>query len=243
MSLASQVEIRSAYEGNAVAARYVSERFANELHGLLHRRQVAAGQKALDAIGTGRALEIAPGPGRLTRDLRPTGQLTCLEFNEGMIAEGRRACGQRASWVRGNGFQLPFAAEFSMLYSFRFIRHFHGVDRARLFGEIRRVLLPGGLLVMDAVNERISRPLRETDPKAYTIYDKLYQPDQLQHELAGAGFETVSLEPVQKCYRWQSLSQWLIGPRSRWLNRVLINALERLPMRDGLEWIVTCRRG
>jgi ubiquinone/menaquinone biosynthesis C-methylase UbiE len=242
MALATEKEIRNAYQGEAVAARYIGERFTNELHGLLHARQVAAVQQAIEQVRPARILEIAPGPGRLTRDIRPPGMLTCLEFNEGMINQGQLACGDRATWVRGNGFQLPFAQEFDLVYSFRFIRHFHRADRERLYAEARRVLRVGGLFLMDAVNERISRPLREAHPEEYPIYDKLYQPDEVRQELAGAGFELVRSTPVQKWFRWQSTSQWLLGPRCRWLNGLVIRALELWPRREGLEWIVTCRR-
>jgi ubiquinone/menaquinone biosynthesis C-methylase UbiE len=242
MALATEKEIRDAYQGKGIAARYIGERFTNELHGLLHVRQVTAIQQAMQQVRPARILEIAPGPGRLTRDIRPTGMLTCLEYNEGMIEQGQLACGGRATWVRGNGFQLPFAQEFDLVYSFRFLRHFHRADRERLYAEIRRVLRPGGLFLMDAVNEPISRPLRELHPEEYPIYDKLYQPNEVRQELAGAGFELVRMPPVQKWLRWQSASQRLLGPRCRWLNRLIIRALELLPRRHGLEWIVTCRR-
>src|SRR5438132_10233120 len=108
MPLASEHELCQAYRGDGVAAEYVRERFASELHGLLHDRQVAAVQRALNQIGQGPALEIAPGPGRLTRSLRPQGRLVCLEFNEGMIEHGHRACGPEVEWVRGNAFHLRF---------------------------------------------------------------------------------------------------------------------------------------
>jgi ubiquinone/menaquinone biosynthesis C-methylase UbiE len=243
VSLATETEIRGAYQGEAIAARYTRERFANELYGLLHQRQVEAIQAAIAERRPALSLEIAPGPGRLTREIAPTGKLLCLEFNEGMIAEGRRASGGRASWVRGNAFQLPFAQQFDLVYSFRFVRHFHRADRERLYAEIRRVLKPGGIFLMDAVNERISKPLREAHPEEYSIYDKLYQPAQLREELAGAGLEVIKMVPVQKFFRWQAMSQWLVGPRWRWLNRLVIGALELMPARDGLEWTVTCRRG
>jgi ubiquinone/menaquinone biosynthesis C-methylase UbiE len=242
MTLASETEIQQAYTGEKPAAGYVGARFASELHRLLHDRQVAAVQRILDQVRPARTLEIAPGPGRVTRDLRPVGQLVCLEFNEGMIAHGQPACGERATWVRSNGFQLPFAACFDLVYSFRFVRHFHQADRERLYAEIRRVLRPGGYFVMDAVNERLSKPMREAHPEQYPIYDKLYRPEGLSAELTQAGFEPVRLAPVQKFYQLQYQSQVLVGPRSGWLNRLVIRGLEALPRREGLEWIVTCRR-
>lgn len=240
--LSSENDIQSAYSSPDVAQEYIARRFTNELHGLLHDRQVTAVQRVMDRTQPRRILEIAPGPGRLTRDLRPTGPLICLEYNKGMIEQGRGACGGKAAWIRGNGFSLPFAPCFDLVYSFRFIRHFHREDRARLYAQVRRVLVPGGRFVFDAVNERVSRPLREANPSEYPIYDKLYRPEDLRKELADAGLEVVTLAPVQKLLSLQSRSQWLLGPRARWLNRLVIRGLERLSWRDGLEWIVTCRR-
>jgi ubiquinone/menaquinone biosynthesis C-methylase UbiE len=159
-----------------------------------------------------------------------------------MIGPGRRACNPNIAWVRGNGFQLPFAKGFDFVFSFRFVRHFRYRDRARLYREIVRVLKSGGWFMMDAVNARVSEPLRRARPEEYPIFDELYEPQQLLDELASAGLEPVSLVPVQKWYTWQYRSQTLLGPRSAWLNRFVIRGLEMLPRADGLEWIVTCRR-
>jgi ubiquinone/menaquinone biosynthesis C-methylase UbiE len=172
MPLATEREIQDYYADRDVAARYVRERFVSELHRLLHDRQVAAVQRLIDRHRPARVLEVAPGPGRVTRDVRPTGRRVCLEFNAGMIEQGRRACDPATClWVRGNSFRLPFGEAFDLAYTFRFLRHFRRGDRSRLYAELRRVLRPGGWLAFDAVND-----------------------------------------------------------------------LERLPRRDGLEWIVTCRR-
>lgn len=243
MSLATEQEIQDYYANRSVAAGYVQNRFVSELHRLLHDRQVAAVQRLIDRQRPAWILEVAPGPGRITRSVTPTGRRICVEFNESMIEQGLRACDPAGvEWVRGNGFQLPFCDQFDLAYTFRFIRHFHRTDRGRLYAELQRVLRPGGWLVMDAVNERLSRPLREANPEEYPVYDKLYQADELCEELTRAGFVEVRLEPVQKCLRWQSRSQNFLGPRANWLNRFFVRALERLPRRDGLEWIVTCRR-
>jgi len=242
MALATETEIQGAYEGKDVASRYVDERFRSEVHRLLHDRQVAAIQRAIGCIPAGRVLEIAPGPGRLTRQIRPSGSLVCLEYNEGMVERGRQASAGKALWVRGNGFQLPFAEAFDLVYTFRFVRHFRRADRDRLYGEVRRVLKPGGYFLLDAVNDRISRPLRAAHPEEYPIYDKLYQAQELRDELRGAGLPPLSLEPVQKFMHCQGWSQTYLGPRWNWLNRLIVRCLERLPRREGLEWIVTCRR-
>jgi ubiquinone/menaquinone biosynthesis C-methylase UbiE len=242
MVLATETEIQDAYRGEKTASGYVRARFTTPLNRLLHDRQVRAVQRLIRRVRPASILEIAPGPGRITRDVRPGGELVCLEYNEGMIAQGQAACGDRAVWVRGNAFQLPFDPGFDLVYSFRFVRHFHRADRDRLYAEVRRVLRPGAYFLMDAVNARVSRRLREANPDQYPVYDKLYGGRELREELARAGLEPVALEPVHKFYAWQYQSQVLLGPRANWLNRFFIRALESLPTRDGLEWIVTCRR-
>lgn len=240
--LSSELEIQSAYQGSDMAEAYVGNRFESELNRLLHERQVAAVHEVMTSQRPESTLEIAPGPGRVTRDIRPAGQLTCLEFNEGMIEEGRSNCPDSVEWVHGNAFELPFDVTFGFVYSFRFIRHFKSEDRQRLYFEIHQVLDPGGWFVFDAVNAAQSRPLREANPEAYPVYDKLYDRTELVRELNSAGFTDIRLQTVQKFYAMQLKSQILIGPRSKWINRCVIRSLETLPRRDGLEWVVICRR-
>jgi ubiquinone/menaquinone biosynthesis C-methylase UbiE len=243
VQLATQQEIRDSYQGRDVAVAYVEQRFTNELMHLLHCRQVAAVQSVFDRHKPAAALELAPGPGRVTRDVRPSGQLTCLEFNDGMIAEGMAACLNGAEWVQGDAFRLPFNQQFQFVYSFRFIRHFHRPERDKLYEQIRNVLDVGGLLVVDAVNERVSGPLRRAKPANYPIYDKLYSSEQeLTDELHDNGFEIVRLEPVQRWFSLQSRAQVMLGPRSNRLCRWAIHALEHLRRGPALEWIVECRR-
>jgi SAM-dependent methyltransferase len=241
--LSTQTDIREAYRGSKTARGYIAERFESELTRLLHERQVEAVNALVTSTRPRRVLEIAPGPGRLTRNIRSPGTLVCLEYNEGMIEHGRPACDGKTVWVRGDGFHLPFRQVFDVVYCFRFVRHFHRANREQSYAEIRRVLKPGGYFIMDAVNERISRPLREEHPENYPIYDKLYLADDLTEELSAAGLATVGLVPVQKYYRWQHRSQVLLGPRANWANRLAIRSLERVSRAEGLEWIVTCRRG
>src|SRR4051812_46188318 len=108
MPISSEADLQRAYQGKATAEDYVRERFHSELHRLLHDRQVGAVQRWIERRRPAATLEIAPGPGRLTRDVRPSGSLVCLEYNEEMIREGQRACGPEVLWVRGNAFALPF---------------------------------------------------------------------------------------------------------------------------------------
>ncbi|MCA9132161.1 MAG: methyltransferase domain-containing protein [Planctomycetales bacterium] len=236
--------IGAAYGAPQTVARYVEDRFSSELMRLLHERQVRAVDDVLRAVQPRNALEVAPGPGRITRDVNPVGRLVCLEYNESMISAGRSCCDQRVQWVQGNAFELPFAAnEFDFAYSFRFVRHFRYPDRRRLYAELHRVLSPGAFLVLDAVNQAVSGPLRAAQPQDYPIYDKLYRdPTELRRELSDAGFAIVRLDPVQRWFRWQFQAQIWLGPRSRRCCRLAVRLLEHLRRGPSLEWIVTARK-
>ena len=144
--ISTKTEIKQFYADQATAESYAAERFTSELNRMLHKRQVVTVQGAIDRRRPARTLEIAPGPGRLTKDIWPSGLLVCLEYNEAMIAQGRSTTTCPAGWVRGDAFQLPFAPGFDLVYSFRFIRHFRRSDRERIYAEVRRVLRPGGVL-------------------------------------------------------------------------------------------------
>lgn len=235
--------IRQAYEGRSAAADYVAIRFTSELTRFQHVRQVNAINRAFAQKRPSAALEIACGPGRLTRDVRPVGKLTCLEYNSGMLEEARRSCPPGIDWIQGDAFAMTFDHCFDLAYSFRFIRHFRRPDRERLYKEIHRALRPGGLLVMDAVNRVVSGPLRSANPDEYPIYDKLYDSvDELRVELKDSGFELLKAEPILRWHSAQYRSQVLLGPRSRLLCRGFIHCLEYLRRGPALEWVVTCRR-
>lgn len=242
-ALRSETEIQSAYSSPDVAASYIDCRFVAPLMALMHRRQVAAVNGLLARQRPEQTLEIAPGPGRITRHVAEIGRLTCLEFNAAMIDQARPACRPSIQWIQGNAFELPFEESFDCVYSFRFVRHFQDQDRSRLYAQIARVLRPGGQLLLDAVNERVSLPRRRAQPQDYPVYDKLYRSvDELHRELAPHGLVLESAQPVLRWFSVQSRVQTLIGPRSDWLCRRIIAGLEAIPSTAPLEWIVQCRR-
>lgn len=243
----TEAEIKAAYSGSDFAAEYIERRFIGEAFQLLHDRQVAAVQGQIGLTQPSRILEIAPGPGRVTRDLRFNGDWTCLEFNSGMIEVGREACDKKIRWVQGDAFNLssevPLEKGIDLIYSFRFIRHFERSDRARLYEQIRNVLPEGGSLIFDAVNAVVSRPLREASREDYGVYDELYDSEEeLIAELESEGFRNVRLQPVQRNFALQHKVQCLVGPRSRYLSRAFVEILERCSRAPSLEWIITCQK-
>jgi len=240
-------EIRDAYRDEGVARRYVDARFKEPFGALLHSRQAAALRRLVRRHRPARALEIAPGPARLTVALAELleDRLMVVDTSAEMLAEARRRLGpgaERFGFVQGDAVQLPFRAVFDLVYVFRLIRHFEASDRARLYAQVAHVLKPGGVFAFDAVNAVVSTPLRARAPLDYPIYDALLRPEEIRAELWAAGFEVVALEGVQRRAGLLGRLQVLAAPRSRRLARIAMELVDRLGGGEPLEWIVTCRR-
>jgi SAM-dependent methyltransferase len=142
--------------------------------------------------------------------------------------------------VRGDAFHLPIAAAtFDAAFTLRFVRHFAAGDRARLYAELRRVLRPGGVLLVDAQNRAV-RPGGHVE--RHPVYDELYTPESLRDELADHGFRLAGLHGMLWHHRVQRRlnrlrAYGLAGPARR-----LIAALEHLPSARPSFWMVVAER-
>jgi len=114
------------------------------------RAALGAWRRRLAARARGRVLEVGAGTGSQLR-WYPTGAaVTALEPDPGMAARARRAAARaaaRVTVVEGVAESLPFAAASfdAAVTSFSFCTV---ADPAAALGELRRVLVPGGRLLM-----------------------------------------------------------------------------------------------
>ena len=99
----------------------------------------------------GDVLEIGPGPGYVGLEWLkacPEGKLTALEISPEMIAMATRNAeaygfSARVQYVEGNALKMPFAEHsFDAVFSNGSLHEWE--DPARVFGQIARVLKPGG---------------------------------------------------------------------------------------------------
>jgi len=246
--------VAAIYESGAIAGSYLDKRMQFSWQRLLHDRQVAILQKAFDGANPERVLEVAPGPARLSVELKGVKRATMVENSEEMIAIARerlQRAGLAAAWdvVGGNAFELTRhvpAGAFDFAYTFRFLRHFRTQEREQLYAMLRDSLRPQGLLVFDVVGEVVHRKLEEKNPTRsaaeIAIYDVTYTPESFRAEMKKNGFEVVSLEPVLGYFGLQSLLSYKLDDVIRPVIPPLLRALELLPSGTPLEWVAVCRK-
>ena len=232
------------YDDPRVVDTYL-QRKAQPLGAVLHARQVAFLNRVIGQLRPGRLLEVAPGPARLSAELRPVPLAVGMDFSPRMLAEARRRTrtehGPGWRFVRGDGFALPFrTATFDFAFSVRFVRRFEPAPRQRLYAELRRVLKPGAHLVLDAQNRLVAGPHRE-GRQDYPVYDELWRRDELVAELEGAGFAVEHLEGIMRRFAWQWRLHRLRRFRLGGPARLLIRALEWTPDRNPSTWMALAR--
>ena len=160
-----------------------------------------------------RILDIGCGTGRLTSQIpqRAAGaDVAALDRSHAMLLQARLHYADAAHYAQADGVRLPFAdGLFDAVFS---TATFHWIkDHDRLFGEIHRVLKPGGRLVsqcgggpnLQALYRR-AQQLRATPPygRYFEGWDDPWHfaaPDETERRLHAAGFQAirVTLEAAQ----------------------------------------------
>ncbi len=164
--------------------------------------------------GTRRLLEIAAGTGRATRHLLATlpddGELVATDLNAPMIDIGRgHLSDPRLSWqvADAEALALPdagfdaVACQFGLMFV---------PDKARALREMRRVLRPGGVLLLSTWDTLARNPAMErfqelafatrpADPPTFMrVPFSMHDPLALGALVAEAGFGDVRVETVER---------------------------------------------
>ncbi len=234
------------YDRPGVIEDYIEQRFADPVGRLLHENQVARVNGLIAENGVTMALEIAPGPGRITAGVRGLRAGLAVDTSLAMISIATGEVldtGVPWAFVRGSGFALPLRdGSIPFAFSFRFLRHLRRGERARVLRELRRVLQPGGGFLFDAPNARVERPYRTlVGYDRFPVYDELWTKEALVGELEAAGLRVASMDGNVRHFFTQSLAAKLMArmgmPRAA---DASVRALEALNVGEPFEWLVLC---
>jgi ubiquinone/menaquinone biosynthesis C-methylase UbiE len=248
MIVKGRIDIKSAYQDQALADDYIKARFEDPFGAEFHRQQLERINRAIQRADPRSLLEIACGPARLTPSLRRVEQSVAVEQSPAMIARAverlRRLGATHWRLIKGDGFEMPFRdASFDMVVTARFIRHFDRSDRQRLYAGVRRVLRPGGWLVFDVAHGPAYRWLLSKWGVAGSWVDDFwFERDEFVAEIRENGFAVESLDPVHSHVRVQHYLYSYAHPRLPRLARTLSRSITRVGSGNAYEWVAVCRR-
>jgi SAM-dependent methyltransferase len=245
--LKGRQEIQAAYRSDEMASGYIDSRYGRDPFGkALHDRQARLVGHLVSPRTAHRLLEIASGPARLTIYASASESACVVEQSPAMLRQAKTrldACGLH-EWrlVRGDAFRLPMRkGAFDFVMCFKLIRHFSRDERLTLLSEIKRVLMPGGHLLLDVVNASANRWLHEKwGVTTQWIDDYWFSEAEFRAEMRDAGFRVASMYAVHpglraQYYTWNHL--WRISPvAARFVSRALEVGTDRNP----LEWLALC---
>jgi ubiquinone/menaquinone biosynthesis C-methylase UbiE len=183
---------------------------------LLRAAALRPGQRVLDVgCGTGIVARLA------AEAVGPEGSVAGLDVEPGMLAVARSAAaGAGIEWIEASAESIPLPDESVDVVLCQMSLQFVP-DRARAVTEMRRVLVPGGRIVLDVPGPTspffgaLSTGLAtHMDPKAAAFVERvfsLHDVDELAALLEGAGFRDVRVEadtielslPPPKDFLWQ----------------------------------------
>jgi SAM-dependent methyltransferase len=136
---------------------------------------------ALPLVDGKTVLDIACGTGYGVGLLRTRAAFVAgVDIDPQAVGEARSECADNAAVLLANGTGLPFEdAAFDIVTSFETLEHMH--ERTAFVAELRRVLRPGGRLVLSTPNAAYTMPLNGKPTNPYHIHE--YTAHELQWEL------------------------------------------------------------
>jgi SAM-dependent methyltransferase len=149
----------------------------------MRRVALAVLDALLDGRSDARILDAGCGTGGTTRELRRYGEVVGVDLAWEALQPARER-GLR-NLARGSVESLPFRSDsFDVVTSFEVIYHLGVANDGRAFQEVRRVLRPGGLLLLRLPAHDWLRG--EHDRLVHTRHR--YSPSEVREKLTAAGF-------------------------------------------------------
>ena len=213
---------QSGYQVSGSAAdmyeRYASTYMGPWVPDLVALAQLQRGEHVLDlACGTGIVARNA------ANEVGPSGRVTGLDFNAGMLAVARAAPappGARIDWVEGSAVAMELPDEsFNVILCQQGLQFFP--DRAAALRETLRVLVPGGRALFsvwkspspyniaagDALEQLAGREVAEKYRASRVVPDA----EALRRMLVDAGFRAVEVHPRPLTIRLPRIENFVVG--------------------------------
>jgi ubiquinone/menaquinone biosynthesis C-methylase UbiE len=174
-----------------------------------------------------RVLDLACGTGLLARlaapEVGPTGQVTGLDFNSGMLTVARTLpspSGASITWVEGSAADMDLPdASFDVILCQQGLQFFP--DKPKALREMHRVLAPGGRILLSvwksagpyniAVGEALEKHVGTETATKYRASRVVPGAEELRRLFLEAGFRAVEVRPSSMVIRLPSIEKFVLG--------------------------------
>lgn len=145
-------------------------------------------------------LDIACGDGRIIQENIKWGHCTALDGSEAMlnIVKNRFNGESNLYTLHKDFFEDEIDGQFDVVTTFRYIRHYDGIQRKYIYQKIRKCLKNNGILVFDVCNMEYSMiDRKKAGWTGFNIYDVFWTKDSIRQELEENGFKILYLLPIE----------------------------------------------
>lgn len=166
-------------------------------------------RRLLPAEGGRRLLEVGAGFGRLTNEYNGYRQVVLLDYSLSQLQYAQEQLGrsERYIYVAADAYRLPFhPGVFDGATMIRVIHHMANVPA--VLEQVRRVLVPNGLFILEHANKRNAKAMLryalkkqdwnpyDHEPVEFVELNFDFHPDYIIRALREAGFSTQKRVPV-----------------------------------------------
>ena len=253
MTITKPEDVAQYYQQTSIAENYITKRFTEPLNKIEHQQQIKIINQIIRQYQPKIILEFAPGPARLTTDLITPETTTgiSIDASDEMLNLAKTRMHEHhpnKSWTFLKAdilnSSLPLSKPAHLLFTIRFLLHFHKNDRKKIYTQAHKHLTKDGILIFECMNKTIVNPLRLLLGKSrYIVYDKLYTKKELITELEENNFKLIKLYPVLNHFYTQSL----LSRPFKLLNQhhhaeKIISLFEKIPSTQPYEWVVLAQK-
>lgn len=170
-------QVEDMFDSIAPAYDFMNTAMTGGLHRWWRNRALKMASAFLPEAGPERILDVACGTGDVTfrlHDLYPEADVTGLDLSAGMLKVAKEKLGEMDSgakghihFMAGDSLALPFDEDsFDMVTVAYGVRNFERLEDG--YGEMLRVLKPGGVLCVVELSEPTSSPIKSL----YKLYSR-----------------------------------------------------------------------
>ena len=216
-------KIKEYYQNQEIAQDYNYNRFIQypgNCYDIMERASIniILGQILKDKVGKIDILDIACGDGRIVQEDIKWGACTAIDSSVEMLNIVRdRFQTENNLITRQCDFlvdELP--DKYDVVTTFRYIRHYDGYQRKKIYQKVRNALRDGGILIFDVCNIEYSMEDRKKAGwKGFNIYDVFWTEETIRNEMGENGFDVAYLLPVEIKSINQGPVSWTIGAVKR----------------------------